>query len=399
MSSSGSASVIRGAASMVVQRPLCAVFDFAGHRFFENYTRWSPQVVEFEPFAQGSPKAGMRARQTTLDRGVRTVSTFEIASFVPPRSIRLEGVSEPFVARYDFEKQSGDSTLVSFSIEVKERRLFMRPFRQFLRESLDEGALRTVENLKRALERDHAAAQTPEPLARFIYVTSLDLQEPLRKIEAFSDLLENALASSNKSDMAYAQEAVRGYAATARKLVDDLLLYSDAVMGGQRLETLDLQGEIASILQELDGALTETGSEVSVRLPAVRFEADRSQFACLVRNILTNAIKYRKAGEAARIRIFGAVEDATLRLEIADSGVGFEEAFAQAVFEPFRPAANRTEYPGTGIELAICKSIADRHGWGIDVKTRPGEGAAFHFAIPIVGEELSLAANESTHAQ
>ncbi len=378
MSSSGSAGVIRGAASMVVQRPLCAVFDFAGHRFFENYTRWSPQVVEFEPFAQGSPKAGMRARQTTLDRGVRTVSTFEIASFVPPRSIRLEGVSEPFVARYDFEKQSGDSTLVSFSIEVKERRLFMRPFRQFLRESLDEGALRTVENLKRALERDHAAAQTPEPLARFIYVTSLDLQEPLRKIEAFSDLLENALASSNKSDMAYAQEAVRGYAATARKLVDDLLLYSDAVMGGQRLETLDLQGEIASILQELDGALTETGSEVSVRLPAVRFEADRSQFACLVRN---------------------AVEDATLRLEIADSGVGFEEAFAQAVFEPFRPAANRTEYPGTGIELAICKSIADRHGWGIDVKTRPGEGAAFHFAIPIVGEELSLAANESTHAQ
>lgn len=385
MLTSRSARVIGGGASTVVERPLCAVFDFAGHGFLTNYTRWCPQVVEFEPLGRGVARAGMRARQTTLDRGIRTVSTFEIESFTPPNAISLKGLTEPFTARYEFEKQSDETTLVRFHIEVEERRLFMRPFRQFLRESLDEGARRTVENLKQALESDYAAATTSEPLARFIYVTSLDLQEPLRKIEAFSDLLENALASSNKADMAYAQEAVRSYAATARKLVDDLLTYSGAVMGGQRLEILDMRGEIDALLTELQGA--HEGLEICLKVPALRFQADRSQFACLMRNILGNAVKYRKAGESAKIRIGAeALENGLIRLEVADSGVGFKEEFAQAVFQPLRHIPNKAEYPGTGIELAICKSIADRHGWGIGVKAKPGEGAAFYFTIPALKE-------------
>ena len=181
--------------------------------------------------------------------------------------------------------------------------------------------------------------------------------------------------------MAYAQEAVRGYAATARKLVDDLLTYSGAVMGGQHLEILDLREEMGALLLELDGAHGDF--EASVNVPSVRFQADRSQFACLVRNILSNAIKYRKAGETPKIRIHADVTDAgAIHLEIADRGVGFKEEFAKAVFEPLRHIPGKTEYPGTGIELAICKSIADRHGWGIDVKAKPGEGAAFCFTIP-----------------
>jgi light-regulated signal transduction histidine kinase (bacteriophytochrome) len=340
----------------------------------------------------------MKARQTTLDRGIRTVSTFEIQSFAPPNAICLKGLTEPFTAHYEFRRQTDESTLVKFDIEVEERRLFMRPFRQILRESLDEGARRTVENLKQALESDYAAATTSEPLARFIYVTSLDLQEPLRKIEAFSELLENALASSNKADMAYAQESVRGYAATARKLVDDLLTYSGAVMGGQRLEILDMREEIDGLLLELEGA--HEGLEICVKVPALRFQADRSQFACLIRNILGNAVKYRKAGESAKIRISSeAVENGAIRLEIADSGVGFKEEFAQAVFEPLKHIPNKTEYPGTGIELAICKSIADRHGWGIGVKAKPGEGAAFYFTIPALRDDVRMTEREKSAAE
>ena len=100
------ASIIDGVASVVVQRPLSAVFDFTALRFFENYTRWCPQVVEFEPLQPGSAKAGMKARQTTVDRGVRTESTFEIQSVTPPRAICLKGLTEPFTACYDFEKQT-----------------------------------------------------------------------------------------------------------------------------------------------------------------------------------------------------------------------------------------------------------------------------------------------------
>ncbi|MGJ0509400.1 MAG: ATP-binding protein [Methylocystis sp.] len=390
------ASMIGGVASVVVQRPLSAVFDFTALRFFENYPRWCPQVVEFELLQPGTAKAGMKVRQTTVDRGIRTVSKFEIESVTPPKAICLKGLTEPFTACYDFEKQTEESTLVSFRIQFEERRFFMRPFRQSLHESLNKGARRTVENLKQALESDYAAASTSEPLARFIYVTSLDLQEPLRKIEAFSGLLENALASSNKADMIYAQEAMRSYAATARKLVDDLLTYSGAVMGGLHLEKLDIRTEIDALLRELHGAISETGSAVTVKLPSVRFKADRSQFACLLRNILINAIRFRKEGEGAKISIEAdAGEDGDLRLEITDKGVGFDEEFAKAVFEPLRPVPNKVEYPGNGIELAICKSIADRHGWEIRVKAKPGQGAAFEFKIPLVDPRVSTPAERS----
>lgn len=382
------ANVVDGAASIVVQRPLSAVFDFTALHFFENYTRWCPQVVEFEPLQPGTAKAGMKARQTTVDRGIRTVSTFEIQSLTPLRAIRLQGLTEPFTACYDFEGQTDDSTLVSFRIQVEERRLFMRPFRQNLQESLKKGAKHTVENLKRALENDYAAASTSEPLARFIYVTSLDLREPLRKIEAFSGLLENALASSNKADMIYAQEAMRSYAATARKLIDDLLIYSGAVMSGLRLEELDMRTEIDDMLRELHSGVSETGSVVTVNVPAIQFRADRSQFACLLRNILSNAIRFRKEGEGARIGIQARAEE-KLRLEIADNGVGFDEDFALAVFEPLRFIPNKVEYPGNGIELAICKSIADRHGWEIRVNARPGQGTAFEFGIPLTKPQAS----------
>jgi light-regulated signal transduction histidine kinase (bacteriophytochrome) len=382
------ASTIGGVASVVVQRPLSAVFDFTALRFFENYTRWSPQVVEFEPLQPGMAKAGMKARQTTIDRGIRTVSTFEIQSLTPPNAICLKGLTEPFTARYDFERQTDDSTLVSFQIEFEERRLFMRPFHQSLHESLNKGARRTVENLKQALESDYAATSTSEPLARLFYVTSLDLQEPLRKIEAFSGLLENALASSNKADMIYAQEAMRNYAATARKLIDDLLIYSGAVMGGLHLERLDLRREIDNLLREFGDAISETGSVVTVNVPSIQFAADRSQFACLIRNILVNAIRFRKEGEGAKISIDAGVGE-NLRLEIADKGVGFDGDFAQAVFEPLRSIPHKVEYPGNGIELAICKSIADRHGWEIRVTAQPGQGAAFEFEIPLTAPQVS----------
>ncbi len=123
--------------------------------------------------------------------------------------------------------------------------------------SLEDGARRTVENLKQALESDHAAATTSEPLARFIYVTSLDLQESLRRIEAFSDLLENALASSNKADMHMRRKPC---AATRRPRASSstiCLTYSSAVMGGQRLEMLDMREEIDALLRDHGGVIAD----------------------------------------------------------------------------------------------------------------------------------------------
>jgi signal transduction histidine kinase len=378
---------ISATARALVRCPIESVFDFVGHDFFQNYTRWCPQVIELEPLSDGPVRAGVTARQITLDRGIRSESTFEITTFGPPKLLGLKGLSETFKSSYEFEEQTATSTQMVFSFELEERELFMRPFKNLIRTTLQEGAQRTIETLKQLLENQHASASSPEQLAQFVYVASLDLQVPLRKIEAFSELLENAIASSNKADIAYARHAMRSCALSAHKLVDDLLTYSSTILRGQQLELLDLREEIESTLEDLSDSIIETKAEIKIEVAVTNILADRSQFACLMQNIVSNAIKYRKPGQAPKIDITAAaVDEKTIRLAIVDYGVGFKEEFAQSIFEPFKRLHNEAEYPGAGIELAICKSLADRHGWEMSVKSQPGEGTSFSFMIQTLSE-------------
>lgn len=343
------------------------------------------------PLSGGPIRAGLTARQVTLDRGIRAESVFEIATFRPPEILGIKGVSEPFECFYEFEAETAGSTEVAFTFALEKRRLFMRPFEQLIRATLQEGAERTVENIKQLIEYQQASASSPERLAQFVYAASLDLQEPLRKIEAFSDLLENAIESWNKKDMAYARLAMRSCASSARKLVDDLFTYSSTILSEQQFEILDLRTEIESAIAAMAESISESKAQISASIPSATFMADRAQFSCLMQNILSNAVKYHKPNEAPRIDIaIAAVGERSVNLTIADYGVGFEEEFALRVFEPFKKLHNRIEYPGTGIELAICKSIADRHGWEIFVKSRPGEGASFSFTIPRTDDAIAV---------
>ncbi len=381
---------ISASARTVAECPLGSSFEFVGHGFFQNYARWSPQVVELQPLSEGPMREGVTARQVMLDRGVRTESTFEIAQFGPPQLLGIKGISEPFRSLYEFEAATRGATQIAFSFEVEENDPFMLPFGALFRAALQEGAQRTVENIKQLLESHHASAGSPERLAQFVYVASLDLQAPLRKIEAFSELLDNAIASSNKRDMAYARNAMRSCAQCARKLVDDLLTYSSTILGEQQIEPLELGQEIDAILQELSDSIAETQAQVNVSAPPAWIMADRSQLACLLQNIITNAIKYRKPSQAPQIDIVAVlVTEGTLSLTITDHGVGFKEDFAHTIFEPFKKFDSKIEYAGTGIELAICKSIADRHGWGMSVKAQPDEGAAFSFSIPLLARNIA----------
>jgi len=388
MFSLGTCKPISVGARAMVRCPIGSVFDFVGYGFFQNYTRWCPHVIELEPFSNGPVGAGVTARQVTLDRGICSESTFEITTFAPPRHLGLKGLSEPFKSFYEFEEQTAASTQMVFSFELAERELFLRPFERLFRATLQEGAQRTVENLKHLLENRHATNFSSERLAQFVYVASLDLQDPLRKIEAFSDMLENAVASSNKRDIAYARQAMRSCALSARKLVDDLLTYSSTILGEQQLQILDLREEIESTLAELSESIVETKANIDVEVAAIKIMADRSQVACLMQNIISNAIQYRKPGQAPKIDITAvAMGENTIRFAILDHGVGFN-----------RPH-NNAQYPGTGIELAICKSIADCHGWGISVKSQPGEGTSFSFSIPMLSENDTQTRSKAAHAR
>ena len=220
-----------------------------------------------------------------------------------------------------------------------------------------------------------------ERLARFAYVASHDLQEPLRKIVAFSQMLDAAVASSDHKDISYASEVMRGSALRARELVEDLLVYSRVVEAPLKVQRRDLRVEIQSALTDLSELIEESKADVSLDAPRVEFEADPPQFARLMHNLVTNALKFRRQGETPRIAIAGHVEDGLLRLSVSDDGVGFEAKYAKAIFEPFKRLHSKAEYPGTGIGLAICKTIADRHGWTLTARSQPLQGATFEVTM------------------
>ena len=239
---------------------------------------------------------------------------------------------------------------------------------------------------RRAAELERANAR----LAQFAYVASHDLQEPLRKIAAFANLLDQAIASSNQEDLLRAKDVIRSSALRARELVDDLLTYSRTINDVLEPSVLDLRNEIDSALVDLSQLITETGSEIDNRAPHLKFEADRPQFVRLMQNIVSNAIKYRKPDEIAKVLILvDPIEEGGVRISIIDNGIGFEAKYATMVFEPFQRLHSQAKYPGTGIGLAICKSIADRHGWALSIESEPGEGATFFITIPRLPREQS----------
>jgi PAS domain S-box-containing protein len=247
---------------------------------------------------------------------------------------------------------------------------------------LDITARRDAENAlsRRAAELERAN----ERLAQFAYVASHDLQEPLRKIAAFSDILDQAIAAHNQTDMTYANSVMHSSALRARELVDDLLTYSRTINDAQHLQSLDLRDEIELAVNDLSETINETAADVTIDAPHASIRADRSQFARLVHNIVSNALKYRKPDEPPKVRVFAEPQqNGTLTIGFSDNGIGFEPKYEQIVFEPFKRLHPKGRYPGTGIGLAICRSIADRHGWRISVTSRLGVGSTFFVAIPI----------------
>jgi len=184
-----------------------------------------------------------------------------------------------------------------------------------------------------------------------------------------------------------ANRVIRKSALRARNLVDDLLTYSRTINDTQQLQELDLRDEIEAALSDLSQSIEETNAVMLVEMLHTKFKADRSQFARLMQNILSNAIKYRKPNMAPRILIKSSpAENGSFVLNISDNGIGFEEKYAQTIFEPFKRLHSQTQYPGTGIGLAICKSIVDRHGWSLAIKSAPGDGATFSITIHKITE-------------
>jgi hypothetical protein len=144
---------ISGRAEGVVNLSPIVVYDFIVNRFFENYPKWCPQVVSVRELSDPPMRVGTQGRQLTRDRGIENESTFEVSTLSPIRSFELKGLSEPFKSSYAFMGEGSSATRISFTFELEDLDLLMRPFQKLIRSAIQEGADQTVENIRRLLEQ------------------------------------------------------------------------------------------------------------------------------------------------------------------------------------------------------------------------------------------------------
>ena len=163
-------------------------------------------------------------------------------------------------------------------------------------------------------------------------------------------------------------------------LIKDLLVHARVGTRGQQPVLIDAGAVLGQALENLHESIQETGAEIThSELPAV--QADPSQLAQLFQNLLGNAMKFR--GEAPpKVHVDARREGKAWRFSVSDNGIGIDPKFQDQIFEVFRRLHNRQQYEGTGIGLAICKKIVDRHGGRIWVESQPGQGATFSFTLP-----------------
>lgn len=220
-------------------------------------------------------------------------------------------------------------------------------------------------------------------LQDFAFVASHDLQEPLRKIQVFSGRLETKAEQLDSDARDYLHRMVSA-ANRMQVLIRDLLAYSRIGTQGHPFAVLDLNRVVAEVLQDLELALEANGAHVEVEaLPSL--QGDETQIRQLLQNLLANALKFHKAGEPPRVKIHAERSaDQTWALCISDRGIGFDEKYRDAIFQPFHRLHDRQHYTGTGIGLAIVKKIAERHGARVGARSRPGQGATFCISFPMM---------------
>lgn len=256
---------------------------------------------------------------------------------------------------------------------------------------LISSAIRDITERKQAqreLER-HSAELTRSnaELEQFAYVASHDLQEPLRMVASYSQLLARRYRDKLDSDAEEFIEFIVDGANRMQALINDLLAFSRVGTRGKPFEPTDVADVVARAVSNVQVAIEEAGAQVDVGpMPAV--VGDSSQLVQLFQNLISNAIKFRGA-DTPRITITAEPAGEAVTFSLTDNGIGIDPQYADRIFLLFQRLHTKREYAGTGIGLAICKKIVERHGGRIWVEGRPGEGTTFHFTLPLNTEPRS----------
>lgn len=219
-------------------------------------------------------------------------------------------------------------------------------------------------------------------LEQFAYAASHDLQEPLRTISAYAELLTTTYSGKFDAEADTFLNFIVSAAARMGILVQDLLAYARLTTEHDRPTSIALDEDLEAALTHLDGAIKESGASVT-HDPMPTLAVDRGQMVRLFQNLIGNAVKYRKRDQPVKVHISAAQQGTEWVISVRDNGIGFDAKDATTIFTPFKRLHSANDYPGTGVGLAICRRIVQAQGGRIWAEGTPGEGATFSFTLPV----------------
>jgi PAS domain S-box-containing protein len=255
-------------------------------------------------------------------------------------------------------------------------------FRGYRGVGRDVSARRGAQEALRAAHEE--LTRSNSELEQFAYVASHDLQEPLRMVSSYTQLLGKRYADRLEGDAKEFMAYIVDGAARMKQLIEDLLAYSRVGTRGKEFKPVSLEKALERARTNLRAALEESGGELT-QGPLPEVQGDEMQLAQLLQNLIGNALKFR--GEAKpRVHVSYVEKDQEYAIAVQDNGIGIDAQYFERIFMVFQRLHDKGQYPGTGIGLAICKKVVDRHHGRIWVESAPGKGSRFVFTLPSKGD-------------
>ena len=312
-------------------------------------------------------------------------TSFSAAYFflAPTRSLQISaGIIQMQLVVYIFE------SLISITIlaALRNLRIQLAESNKNLEEKVANRTKELRTTMKEITKVNEELKRSNKELEEFAYIASHDLQEPLRKIQSFGNLLHDEYRGKiNEEGQLYIDRMLNA-SARMRNLIDDLLSYSRVTTNRIEFNTVSLNTIMAELLNTLDIQIQDVNADISVKtLPDVI--GDENQLYQLFQNLISNALRYRSDKRKPKIQIWSEKEGSMSRIYVKDNGIGFDEKYKDRIFNIFERLHGRHKYEGTGIGLAIVKKIIQRHKGEVDVKSKIDRGTTFIISLPIPNRE------------
>ena len=304
--------------------------------------------------------------------------SYKVLETGQPHQWEVKAPDGSIIEAYDFPFTDVDGTplILEMDVDVTEQRQTQNALKK-INETLEEQVKERTQELSKSnieLERSN------KELEQFAYVSSHDLQEPLRMVTSFTQLLERRYKGQldNEADD-YIEFIVEG-AHRMKYLIDDLLAFSRLNTQAKELESVELENVIDDVLSNLSVTIKENKACITYDpLPTVN--ADKTQMMQVFQNLIANAIKFQ-GSNPPKIHISAHKDEKEWKFAVTDNGIGIDPEYQKQIFEVFKRLHTREEYPGSGIGLSVSQKIIRRHGGNIWVESELGKGSTFYFTIP-----------------